>query len=70
MKYSAIFLIRLYQRFFSRWIRPGQCRFYPVCSDYTIMAIEKYGVIGGMVKAVRRLLRCRPDNTESCIDWP
>ncbi|NMD34208.1 MAG: membrane protein insertion efficiency factor YidD [Firmicutes bacterium] len=70
MKYSAIFLIRFYQRFFSRWVGPGQCRFYPTCSEYAALAIQKYGVVKGTAKAIERLSRCRPDNTESCIDWP
>ncbi len=70
MRYSVVFLIRFYQRFLSRWIRPGQCRFYPTCSDYAVLAVEKYGVLRGTIKAARRILRCRPDNEESCIDWP
>ena len=70
MRYNAILLIRVYQRFFSGWIRAGQCRFYPTCSEYAVLAIKKYGVVQGMARAAGRLRRCRPDNGESCIDWP
>jgi putative membrane protein insertion efficiency factor len=36
------------------------CRFVPTCSEYAAEAIEKYGVAGGGLMAVKRLLRCRP----------
>jgi len=44
------------------------CRFYPTCSTYMIMAINKYGLIIGIIKGVRRLLRCKPPN--GGIDYP
>jgi len=47
-----------------------KCRFYPTCSDYALLAIEKYGLIRGWVKALKRIKRCRPDNYGSCIDFP
>ncbi|WP_349680490.1 membrane protein insertion efficiency factor YidD [Methanoregula sp. UBA64] len=46
------------------------CRFYPSCSNYAIMALEKYGFIKGWQLAYRRLKRCNQSNTESCIDYP
>jgi putative membrane protein insertion efficiency factor len=36
------------------------CRFYPTCSTYMIMAINKYGLIIGVIKGIRRILRCKP----------
>ncbi|NIP32301.1 membrane protein insertion efficiency factor YidD, partial [Candidatus Saccharibacteria bacterium] len=30
------------------------------CSDYTYMAIEKYGVIRGSIKGLWRIMRCNP----------
>jgi putative membrane protein insertion efficiency factor len=44
------------------------CRFYPTCSTYMIMAINKYGLIIGITKGIRRLLRCKPPN--GGIDYP
>ncbi|MDP9175892.1 MAG: membrane protein insertion efficiency factor YidD [Planctomycetota bacterium] len=38
----------------------GQCRFEPTCSQYAIDAITKYGALRGTIKAVRRIVRCRP----------
>ena len=46
-----------------------QCRFYPTCSEYAVLAIEKYGVFRGGLKAVKRLARCNPF-CEGGIDYP
>jgi uncharacterized protein len=40
--------------------RPPSCRYRPTCSTYAIQSIERYGVVVGGTRAVRRLLRCRP----------
>ncbi|MBI2448246.1 membrane protein insertion efficiency factor YidD [Candidatus Microgenomates bacterium] len=71
MSKLVIFLIVVYQKTISPLLRRRiQCRFYPTCSDYAILAIEKYGVTMGTRKALNRINRCRPDNFESCIDYP
>ena len=36
------------------------CRFYPSCSEYCVQAIEKYGVFKGVLKGIKRILRCNP----------
>ncbi|MBK8010839.1 MAG: membrane protein insertion efficiency factor YidD [Deltaproteobacteria bacterium] len=55
-------LIRGYQAFLSPVFRVlgAECRFYPTCSDYAMVAVRKYGVARGLVRALRRLLRCHP----------
>ena len=67
----AIFIIKAYKYIFSPilslWLC---CRFYPTCSEYAILAISKFGLREGIQKNYHRLLRCRPDNFESCIDLP
>jgi putative membrane protein insertion efficiency factor len=55
----VIAMIRLYQWTISPWLGP-RCRFLPTCSEYTILAIRKYGVIRGVGKGARRILRCHP----------
>jgi putative membrane protein insertion efficiency factor len=51
--------IRAYQRVFSPFL--GQrCRYYPSCSEYAAQAIERYGILRGLVLAGWRLLRCNP----------
>lgn len=46
----------------------GKCRFIPTCSTYMIIAIKKYGLIFGIIKGIRRILRCKPPN--GGIDYP
>ncbi len=36
------------------------CKFYPSCSEYMILAIQKYGCIKGIYLGMRRLLKCHP----------
>lgn len=68
MKKLLIKTIRLYQRYMSPLKKPC-CRFYPSCSQYAVMAIEKYGVLRGGFKAVLRILRCNP-LFKGGIDFP
>lgn len=61
LKVILIWLVRLYQRFASQKTRE-RCRFEPSCSEYMILALQKYGVIKGLSKGIRRLRRCKPPN--------
>jgi putative membrane protein insertion efficiency factor len=61
MRYLFIYLIKLYQKLISPMFPPS-CRFYPTCSEYSIQAFKKYGVIKGGAKATWRVLRCNPFN--------
>jgi len=61
MKFVFIYLIKFYQKFISP-IFPPSCRFYPSCSQYSIEAFEKYGVVEGFLKSIWRILRCNPFN--------
>ncbi len=56
-----IFLIRFYQKAISPSL-PNTCRFYPSCSNYSIEAIRKYGIIKGALLSLWRILRCNPFN--------
>ncbi|MEK6956164.1 MAG: membrane protein insertion efficiency factor YidD [Nanoarchaeota archaeon] len=46
------------------------CRFYPSCSNYGIIALEKYGFFKGWYKTLFRIKRCHPNNFDSCVDYP
>ncbi len=59
MKGVLVKLIRFWQVFISP-LYPPSCRFYPTCSQYAIMAVEKHGVVKGSLKAIWRILRCNP----------
>jgi uncharacterized protein len=55
----AIFPIRVYQRLFSPAL--GQrCKYYPSCSEYAAQAIERFGILRGLILGGWRLLRCNP----------
>ena len=54
-----IFPIRVYQLFLSPLL--GQnCKYVPNCSAYMVEAIEKKGVLIGVLKGCYRILRCNP----------
>jgi putative membrane protein insertion efficiency factor len=58
-KLTIMVLIRGYQLIVSPVLGPA-CRFYPSCSQYACLAIDRYGVVKGSYLAIRRLLRCHP----------
>lgn len=58
-KFIMMGLIRGYQLIVSPVLGPA-CRFYPSCSQYASLAIDRYGVVKGSYMAIRRLLRCHP----------
>lgn len=61
MKEFLVFLVKFYRKNISPLKRPC-CRFYPSCSEYTLEALEKYGVLKGGFMAIKRILRCNPFN--------
>lgn len=69
LRIRTVFLtvIKLYQRTLSFDHGPlakifpfWGCRFYPSCSQYTYLAIARYGVIKGVFLGTKRLIRCHP----------
>jgi uncharacterized protein len=55
----AVLPIRAYQLLFSPMV--GQrCKYYPSCSEYAVQAVQRYGILRGLVLAGWRLLRCNP----------
>lgn len=67
LRYFLIGMVLMYKAFAPLETR-GKCRFEPTCSTYMIMAIKKYGVIRGVFKGIKRILRCKPPN--GGIDYP
>ena len=61
LKSIIIWFVHVYQRFASDK-RRERCRFEPSCSEYMILALEKYGVVKGLKKGISRLRRCKPPN--------
>lgn len=59
LKKLLIEIIRIYQHYAPEDIR-RRCLFMPTCSEYTILALEKYGVLLGLHKAYIRIFKkCR-----------
>ena len=58
-KRMAICCVKIYQRYAPASLR-NKCRFEPSCSEYSIQAFEKYGLIKGMVLTLKRISRCNP----------
>ena len=70
MKWLAIKAIGLYQflfsfdhSFWSSWTTTRVCIYHPSCSEYTKIAIDKYGVLKGSWLGIKRIGRCRPGMT-------
>ncbi|MBE5757875.1 MAG: membrane protein insertion efficiency factor YidD [Clostridiales bacterium] len=36
------------------------CRYYPTCSTYMLLAIKEWGVVKGVWLGLKRICRCRP----------
>jgi putative component of membrane protein insertase Oxa1/YidC/SpoIIIJ protein YidD len=67
-KYAVIGIVKLYQHYAPDEIR-RRCLFMPTCSEYTIMAVRKYGCIVGLYKSFFRLFyRC--SGIIYMIDYP
>ncbi len=59
MKRVLLAVVRFYRRRISPVTKPC-CRFIPTCSEYAMIAIDRYGARKGSVMAARRILRCHP----------
>ena len=57
--FVAMKLVRFYQLFISPFF-PPTCRFEPTCSQYSLIAFERYGFKKGLVLTLKRLSKCRP----------
>lgn len=64
-------LLFLYKKFISpTWSKYARCKFYPTCSEYSRICVEKYGLNKGLKMTFKRLSKCRIGNYDSCIDIP
>lgn len=59
MKFLLLGLIRFYQYAISPLLPPN-CRYRPTCSQYAILALQKYGVFKGGWLTLKRISRCHP----------
>jgi putative membrane protein insertion efficiency factor len=61
MQKAATWLILVYQKLAPDELRLA-CVFEPSCSEYMLMAIKKHGPYVGVLKGIKRLLRCHYPN--------
>ena len=58
MKYFIIGLLKTYQNI------PGKfhsyCKHIPTCSEYGIIAVNRFGSIKGLYLTIKRILKCNP----------
>ncbi|PIN04761.1 hypothetical protein CDL12_22706 [Handroanthus impetiginosus] len=56
---AALSMLRFYKREISPLL-PRSCRYVPTCSEYSMIAYKKYGVVKGTILTAWRLCRCNP----------
>lgn len=59
MKWLLLAMVRFYRSFISPLLPPS-CRYVPTCSEYALIAIERYGAMKGGWLSLKRILRCHP----------
>ena len=59
MRALVVFLLRAYKWVISPLLPPA-CRFHPTCSEYTMEAVSRHGVLKGLLLGLKRLSRCHP----------
>ena len=58
MRKLVIKLIHIYQNIPTNM--HSSCRHIPTCSNYAIIAIERFGTVKGIVLSIKRILKCNP----------
>ena len=65
----VVLALRGYQRYISP-MTPPTCRYYPSCSQYAVIAVQRHGLFRGVALASWRLLRCNPWSAGGVDDVP
>jgi len=59
LAFHLILFVRFYQVAISPFT-PSSCRYDPTCSQYTIEALRKRGLIIGLWLSLKRIISCHP----------
>lgn len=54
-----ILIIKLYQIIISPLLG-SNCRYQPTCSQYSVQALEQWGIFYGLFLSLKRIVRCHP----------
>jgi len=74
MKTVLIKIIKFYQTVISPFLQRlslnsgNACRHTPSCSDYTIEAIEKFGIFKGSIMGLKRIISCNGLSKKEYLD--
>ncbi|GJN05194.1 hypothetical protein PR202_ga22803 [Eleusine coracana subsp. coracana] len=55
----ALSMLKFYKREISPLL-PSSCLYVPTCSEYSMQAYKRYGVVKGTILTAWRLCRCNP----------
>lgn len=59
LKLLIIGLIYFYKICISPFF-PKSCKYIPSCSTYAYLAVKEFGIFGGTILAIKRIVRCNP----------
>lgn len=59
LRHIVLLPVYLYRYSISPLIPPG-CRYTPTCSQYTVEAVLKHGILKGGWLSIKRILSCHP----------
>ena len=59
LTYILIKFIKTY-KFLISPLLGHSCRYLPTCSEYSIEALKKFGLIKGTIVSIKRILSCHP----------
>lgn len=59
LAYPFILLVQFYRKAISP-LTPASCRYTPTCSQYSLTALRRFGIIKGGWLSLKRILSCNP----------
>lgn len=68
IKLLVLKVIKLFQ--LTRAFRAPACRFYPSCSEYAYISIDRHGLVRGGLLGFWRILKCQPLHPGGIDDVP
>ena len=62
MKFLTYILIKLIKgyKFLISPLLGNSCRYFPTCSEYSIEALNEFGLVKGIYLSLRRIISCHP----------
>ena len=61
------FVIRFYQKYISK-CKLGKCKLNPTCSNYALIALNRFGFFKGNFLLLKRLIKCANPKNNKIMD--